>query len=142
MLVFPDGQFIRDIDIDELRISFGKGLCKKIVLTKDKIAYQNTINPSIGYMDFPQGYFDIKEISISLEQFKQLSDDIHEAGLYNLIQPVSEYDLCSGVDYQILTCIFDDGAQYEYVTKEKPKKEFEDIVQILLSFILPRISRI
>lgn len=134
MLVFPDGQFIRDIDIDELRISFGEGLCKKIVLTKDKITYQNTINPSIGYMNFPQGYFDIKETSISLEQFKQLSADIHEAGLYNLIQPVSEYDLCPGADYQMLTCIFDDGSEYEYKTMGLPAKEFSLIVEILLSF--------
>ena len=124
MLVFPDGQFIRDIDIDELRISFGKCLCKKIVLTKDKIAYQNTINPSIGYMDFPQGYFDIEEIPISLEQFKQLSNDIYEAGLCTLIQPVSEYELCPGADYQMVVCIFNDGSEYEYKTMGLPAKEF------------------
>ena len=134
MLVFPDGQFIRDIDIDELRISFVEGLGKKIIFTKDKITYQNTINPSVGFMDFAPEYFDIKEKPISFEQFKQLSNEIHEAGLYSLIQPITGNDLCPGANYHMLTCAFDDGAKYEYITNKSPAKEFNIILELLLSF--------
>ncbi len=132
MLLNKDGSFIRDIDIDELIISLGHHYGKTIVLTKEKLTYRNTIHPTIGYMSFPQGYFDIKELTITAEQFKTLSDRIHNAGLLNLLQPITEHNIYPGAVYQTMSCIFDDGAQYEYITCGTTAKEFDEIVQILL----------
>lgn len=134
MLLNPDGSFQRDIDIDELRISCGGHYGKAIVLTKDKITYRNTVHPTIAYMSFPQGYFDTKEVSISPEQFLQLSDAIHNAGLLNLFQKPCEHSMYPGAVYQTMYCVFDDCAQYEYMTRTTPDKEFTDIVNILLPF--------
>ena len=102
MLLYPDVSFQRDIDIDELRISCGGHYGKAIVLTKDKITYRNTVHPTIAYMSFPQGYFDTNEVSISSEQFLQLSDAIHNAGLLNLFQKPCEHNMYPGAVYQTM----------------------------------------
>lgn len=84
MLLNKDESFTRDIDIDELSVSFGGQYGKSITLNKDKITYQNTVHPTIAYMDFPKGYFDSKSISLSREEFLKISDDIHNAGLLSM----------------------------------------------------------
>ena len=134
MLLYPDGTFKRDIDIDELRICCGEHYGKTIILTKNKISYQNTIHPTIGYMDFPQNYFEIHEMPVSYEQFQKLSDDIHEAGLLNLFHKTCDRETSAGAIYQTLHCLFDDGSEYAYMTRATADKKFTDIVEILLSF--------
>ncbi|MGN1348801.1 MAG: zinc ribbon domain-containing protein [Acutalibacteraceae bacterium] len=132
MLINPDGSFIRDIDIEELRITFGEHYGKEIVFTKEKISYRNTVHPTIAYMSFPQGYFDIKETPISVEQFVQMSDAIHYAGLLELFRKPCEHNMYPGAVYQTMHCVFDDGAHYEYMTSRTPDKKFNDIVNVLL----------
>lgn len=134
MLINPDGSFVRDIDIDELQISCGDHYGKTIVLTKNKITYRNTIHPTLAYMSFPDGYFDVKEVSVSPEEFLKISDAIHAAGLLELFHRRSEQELFHGAIYQTLNCLFDDGAYFEYITQGLPDKEFSDIVQILLPY--------
>lgn len=132
MLLFPDGSFERDIDIDELRISCGGHYGKAIVLTKTAITYRNTVHPTIGYMSFPEGYFETKTIPISHEQFLKLSDAIHAAGLLELFRKPCEHTMYPGAVYQTMSCVFDDCAHFEYMTRGTPDKEFNDIVEILL----------
>ncbi len=132
MIFDKDGMPVRDIDIDELRISYGGHYGKEIVLTKDKISCRNAVHPTIAYMNFPEGHFDVKELTISEKQFLQLSDAIHNAGLLELLRKPCEHNMYPGAIYQTMHCMFDDCSQYEYMTRNTPDKEFNDIVQILL----------
>ena len=134
MLLNNDGTFIRDIDIDELRISYGHHYGKTVVLTKNKIKFQNTIHPTIGYMSFPPDYFDQNEVEISNKQFKELSDKIHNAGLLKLFRFPLDKTLYPGAVYQSLICTFDDGAIYKYRTHGSPHDAFNRIASILSSF--------
>lgn len=138
MLLNKDGTFIRDIDIDELKISFGHNYGKTIILTKNRITFQNTIHPTIGYMSFSPDYFDHHEIEITHSQFKELSDKIHDAGLLELFRFSQDNTNYPGAVYQVLTCTFDDGANYRYQTHRSPAKEFNQIIDILSSFISKR----
>ncbi len=134
MLLNKDGTIIRDIDIDELKISFGHHYGKTIILTKNRITFHNTIHPTIGYMSFPPDYFDHHEIEITHSQFKELSDKIHDAGVLELFRFPLDKTLYPGVVYQSLICTFDDGAIYKYRTHGSPPDAFNRIASILSSF--------
>ena len=134
MILNKDGSSTRDIDIDELIISFGHHYGKTVILTKDKIKFQNTIHPTIGYMSFPPDYLDQKEIEISSQQFKELSDEIHNAGLLEMFDLPTDDTKYIGAIYQSLLCTFDDGASYEYRTHGTPHDAFNQIAKILSSF--------
>ncbi len=134
MLLNKDGSFTRDIDIDELTISFGHHYGKTICLIKNKITYQNTIHPTIGYMSFPLDYFVKNEMEISKGQFNELSNLIYDAGLLDLFDEPLDDTMYPGAVYRSLYCTFDDGASYQYRTHGSPKKAFNQIVGILSSF--------
>ncbi len=141
MLLNSDGSFTRDIDIDELKVSYGDHIIKSIVLERNKITLYNTTHP-IDNTLITQDSFDKKEFNVSFEQFYDLSDQIHNAGLLDLIQPLTDKDVCSGGSYQSMYCVFNDGAQYEYRINEKPSKQFIGILEILLDFCATEESKI
>ncbi len=120
MLLSPDGSFIRDIDIEELKLFLGNQNHQTVVLTKQKLIYLD--------------HFDLREYPLSLEQFNGLSDQLHNAGLLDLLQPKNySKDHPTGAPFA-LTCIFDDGAQYEYFSDGAPSEIFQKIIQIIWSF--------
>ena len=134
MLLNNDGSFTRDIDIEELSLSFGGHYGKSITFNKDKIIYQNTVHPTIAYMDFPKGYFDSKSISLSREEFLKISNDIHNAGLLNILSPNENTELLDGAVYETMHCVFDDGSQYHYCDfSSRTANEFQAICDILLA---------
>jgi len=135
MLLNKDGSFKRDIDIDELSVSFGGHCGKSITLNKDKITYQNTVHPTIAYMDFPKGYFDSKSISLSREEFLKISDDIHNAGLLSILSPNENMELLDGAVYETMHCCFDDGACYHYSSRKSQVSDvFKRICDILSDY--------
>lgn len=135
MLLNKDGSFTRDIDIDELSVSFGGHCGKSITLNKDKITYQNTVHPTIAYMDFPKGYFDSKSISLSREEFLKISDDIHNAGLLSILSPNENMKLLDGAVYETMHCCFDDGACYHYSSRKSQVSDvFKRICDILSDY--------
>ena len=138
MLLNKDGTYIRDIDIEELSISYGEDFGGTITLTREKITHRNSITPTVAELYFPKGYFDAHEIPITKEQFEQLSEAIHNVGLCGLFQKSAsdiDSDMAPGRVFQTLWCRFTDGAEYAYATYLTPEKEFDDIFQILLPFI-------
>ncbi len=135
MLLNKDGSFKRDIDIDELSVSFGGHCGKSITLNKDKITYQNTVHPTIAYMDFPKGYFDSKSISLSREESLKISDDIHNAGLLSILSPNENMELLDGAVYETMHCVFDDGSHYHYSNfKSRTSDIFKNICKILSAY--------
>lgn len=135
MLLNKDGSFTRDIDIDELSVSFGGHCGKSITLNKDKITYQNTVHPTIAYMNFPKGYFDSKSISLSREEFLKISDDIHNAGLLSILSPNENMELLDGAVYETMHCVFDDGSHYHYIDfKSRTSDIFNNICKILSAY--------
>lgn len=125
MLFDKNGDIIRDIDIDSLEIHLDSRYCKSIILTKEKIVFQDN-----GNTDFSS-----KEIPITISQFSELSENIHNAGLLNIIQPKTiEIETDTDSDYKVLTCVFDDCSQYEFKTKDIVPKEYEIITEILLKY--------
>lgn len=135
MLLNKDGSFTRDIDINELSVSFGGHYGKSITLYKDKITYRNTAHPTIAYMDFPKGYFDSKSISLSREDFIKISNDIHNAGLLSILSPNENINLLDGAVYETMHCVFDDGSHYHYSDfKSKASDVFKSICNILSAY--------
>lgn len=135
MLLNKDGSFTRDIDINELSVSFGGHYGKSITLYKDKITYRNTVHPTIACMDFPKGYFDSKSISLSREDFLKISDDIHNAGLLSILSPNENINLLDGAVYETMYCVFDDGACYHYSSRKNQVSEiFKRICDILSDY--------
>lgn len=136
MMFAEDGKALRDIDIDELKISVGRPVGKQIVLTKTKVTYQNIISAGICPDDFTEGFFTMKEISIDREQFNEISDAIYNAGLFNLVKPDVELDETyvffpgkSSKEYMI--CTFDDGVTERYEVGVQTDLRFLDIARIL-----------
>lgn len=127
MLINPDGSIIRDVDIDELRIYYCDDSAKEIVLTKNNITYQSIDM----YNGIPFGCFDVEKVPLSFEQFLKLSDDIHTAGLLRLLDNASDTELYTDTAFR-LSCIFDDGCQYEYMSTA-PCEEIDNLVSILLN---------
>lgn len=129
---------INTIGIEELSVSYGDNFGGTITLTKEKIIHRNSITPTVAELYFPKGYFDVHEIPITKEQFKHLSDAIHNAGLCELLQKSASdivSDMAPGRRFQTLWCLFTDGSEQMYATFSTPEKEFDDIFQILLPFI-------
>lgn len=136
MLIFEDGTSIRDIDIEELTINVLGDYGRRITLRKDKVEYENTISPTIGYMNgrLEDDYFQVHFIDISEEGFLELSDAIHRAGLLN-ISWNAEKENCPGGKYACMRVLFDDGAYYELRMREQNRpKEYDKIVEILNQF--------
>ena len=135
MLLNKDESFTRDIDIDELSVSFGGHYGKSITLNKDKITYQNTVHPTIAYMDFPKGYFDAKTLPLSREEFLKISDDIHNAGLLSILSPNENMELLDGAVYKTMHCTFDDGSCYHYSSLNSQVSEiFKRVCDILSDY--------
>lgn len=120
MLLEPDGTFIRDIDIEELQINTLGDYGRSITLKKDTIIYNNTTAPTI--------------IDISKDEFLELSNAIHMAGLLNISWNV-EKECYLGAKYACMRVLFDDGAYYELnVRTQNRPKEYDKIVDILNQF--------
>ena len=137
MLLKRDGTYIWDIDIAELRISYYNHNNRTIIaLTKNKIDFYVTLHASNDYVSSLTNYLDKKEISITPEKFENLSELIHDAGLLELpwnpcyTQTHPEPDKV----YQALYCVFNDGAEFIYRKNGIARKEFYNILNILLSF--------
>lgn len=135
MLLNNDGSFTRDIDIEELSVSFGGHYGKSITLYKDKITYRNTVHPTIAGMVFPKDYFDAKTLPLSREEFLKISDDIHNAGLLSILSPNENMELLDGAVYETMHCVFDDGSQYHYSDfKSRTSDIFKNICKILSAY--------
>jgi hypothetical protein len=134
----PDGEILRDIDIDELIISVGRPVGSRIVLTKNEVTYQKTISGGI-YPDF----FEQKKIKITKEQFKELSDAIHDAGLLNVVSPnveiFKEEEIALGyISTEYMICFFDDGVKAACrVNEHNWNTEFHAISRILKEIYTP-----
>jgi len=142
MLVFRDGTSIRDIDIEELTINVLGHYGGRITLRKDKVEYESTISPTIGYMrgNLEDEYFQAHSIEILKEQFRELSDAIHMAGLLNIKWDV-EKECCPEAEYACMRVLFDDGAYYELGVQEQNRpKEYDKIVEILNQFCIQKKS--
>jgi hypothetical protein len=85
MLFTEDGKAKRDIEIDYLRIFFGGVLGKEIILTKEKATVKNTVSLIADREIYPEEYFEEREISLTEEKFLQISDDLHNAGLLDIL---------------------------------------------------------
>lgn len=134
MMFGPDGEILRDIDIDELIISAGRPVGSRIVLTKNEVTYQKTISGGI-YPDF----FEQKKIKITREEFDELSDAIHNAGLLNIVSPnveiLKEEEIALGyISTEYMICYFDDGVKAVCIADEhKWNTKFHEISRILRS---------
>lgn len=136
MMFTKGGKALRDIDIDELIISVGRPVGKKIILTKNKVTYENIISAGINPNEFTEDFFTKKEISIDRAQFNELSDAIHNAGLLNLVKLDVELDKTymffdgkSSKEYMI--CTFDDGVTERYEAGTQTDLSFLNIARIL-----------
>lgn len=127
-----NGDEIRDIEIDELTVSFGGYYGKVITLTKNNIKYHRCLHSTIAYMDMPKGYFDNNTIVLSKSEFKKISDKIHNAGLLHILSPNENMNLLDGAVYETLHCTFDDGSCYHYSARRKRTSDiFNSICNIL-----------
>ena len=155
--------FLKDLKIEKLRLGInyeGDHYGKLIVLTKSMVSYRNTTHPTIANSDFPPDYFDTSYIPITSEQFNQLADKIRVAGLRDLQKKqrntiIQKYEtkgfirkmfhtrssklsiynsLPTGAVFESLHCLYDNGAEFDYITVDTRDKEFDAIVKIMLSF--------
>ena len=135
MLLNENGGFIRDIDIEELSVSFGEQCGRSITLTKDNIKIRKSVKPTTVFTTSQSNCCDETVISISSKQYNEISDAVHNAGLLEVLSPYENAELPTDAAHKTMRCTFDDGSHYHYSEcKTNGSKIFDSICHILFSY--------
>lgn len=116
--------------LEELIITAGIGsVLRNITLTKTAVNYYYTSIPDIRF-DFPDGFFDVKEIKITADDYNKLVERMIGLGLYDIPEYVNPIIL-NGCIMNRLSYELYDGNEFHWMDYKTPPDEFQRISFLL-----------
>lgn len=121
--------------IKKIYISFEDGcyIYRDIELDGHNLSYRNSISPTIGYESFPKGYFETKTTVLTDKQLQKLLKCINTIYFNDLNSNIDINNIGVGLTYEVLTCKYSDGSEFELFTTCHPKP-LRDIFDIFKGY--------
>lgn len=122
--------------IISVAINFNGQYGKSILVTPDKITYNNTLHSTIIPItrNFPPSYTAVNEKEITAEQFDGILTELEGLNMYAIVKPYTKFEKIPGVIYHSLTVSYRSGKIMEYNTYLQPCAEFNNISAYLSQF--------